>query len=103
MSASLQSYFLISSALFALGIFGLLMRRNLIAMLISLELVLNSASLNFIAINRFCLNDKSLGQVFAIFIVALAAAEVCIALSLVLWLYRKKEDVNIEKANELKG
>ena len=103
MSTSLQSYFLISSALFALGIFGLLMRRNLIAMLISLELVLNSASLNFVAINRFCLNDKSLGQVLAIFIVALAAAEVCIALSLVLWLYRKKESVNIEEAKELKG
>ena len=101
--ASLQSYLLISSALFALGIFGLLMRRNLIAMLIALELVLNSASLNFVAINKFCLADKSLGQVFVIFIVALAAAEVCIALSLVLWLYRKKESVNIEEADELKG
>ena len=102
-SASLDSYLLVSSALFSLGVFGLLMRRNLIAMLISLELVLNSASLNFVAINRFCLADKSLGQVFTIFIVALAAAEVCIALSLILWLYRKKESVNIEEANELKG
>lgn len=103
MSASLQSYLLVSSALFALGTFGLLMRRNLIAMLISLELILNSASLNFVAFNKFCLPDKSLGQVFAIFIVALAAAEVCIALSLVLWLYRKKESVNIEEAKELRG
>ena len=103
MSGSLQAYFVISSAMFALGVFGLLVRRNLIAMLISLELILNSASLNFVAINRFCLVDKSLGQVFTIFIVALAAAEVCIALSLVLWLYRKKESVNIEEAKELKG
>ena len=103
MSASLQSYLILSSALFAMGIFGLLMRRNLVAMLISLELVLNSASLNFVAINRFCLADKALGQVFVIFIVALAAAEVCIALSLILWLYRKKESVNIEDAKELKG
>ncbi len=100
---SLLSYFFISAALFSLGIFGLLMRRNLVAMLISLELVLNSASLNFVALNRFCLADKSLGQVFTIFIVALAAAEVCIALSLILWLYRKKETINVEEANELKG
>ena len=103
MSGSLQSYLFISTAMFSLGIFGLLMRRNLIAMLISLELILNSASLNFVAFNRFCLADKSLGQVFTIFVVALAAAEVCIALSLVLWLYRKKESVNIEDAKELKG
>ena len=102
-ASSLQSYLLISSALFALGVFGLLMRRNLIAMLISLELILNSASLNFVALNKFCFADKSLGQVFVIFIVALAAAEVCIALSLILWLYRKKETVNIEEAKELKG
>jgi len=102
-ASSLQSYFVISSALFALGIFGLLLRRNLIAMLIALELVLNSASLNFVAINKFCLPDKSLGQVFVIFIIALAAAEVCIGLSLILWLYRKKETINIEEAKELKG
>ncbi len=103
MSQSLQSYLFISSALFSLGVFGLLMRRNLVAMLISLELILNSASLNFVAINRFCLSDKSIGQVFVIFIVALAAAEVCIALSLALWFYRKQHSINIEDAKELKG
>jgi len=103
LSDSLQSYFFISAALLGLGVFGLLMRRNLVAMLISLELILNSASLNFVALNRFCLADKSLGQVFTVFIVALAAAEVCIALSLVLWLYRKKESINVEDANELKN
>lgn len=103
MSGSLHSYLLISSALFSLGVAGLLLRRNLVAMLISLELILNSASLNFVAFNKFCLPDKSLGQVFVIFIIALAAAEVCIGLSLILWLYRKKESVNIEDAKELKG
>ena len=103
LSGSLDSYFFISTALFSLGVLGLLMRRNLVAMLISLELILNSASLNFVALNRFCLPDKSLGQVFVVFIVALAAAEVCIALSLVLWLYRKNESINIEDAQEIKG
>ena len=103
MAESLSSYLLISSALFAFGIFGLLARRNLIAILISLELILNSASLNFMAFNKFTLQDKTTGQIFVIFIIALAAAEVCIALSLVLLLVRKNASVNIEDAKELKG
>ena len=102
-SQSLSSYLIISSALFSMGVFGLLMRRNLVAMLISLELILNSVNINFIAFNKFCLADKSLGQVIVIFVIALAAAEVCIGLSLILWLYRKKESINIEEARELEG
>lgn len=103
MSHSLSSYLFLSTALFAIGVFGLLTRRNLVAVLISLELILNSASLNFMAFNRFVFQDKSLGQVMVIFVIALAAAEVCIALSLVLWLFRKKGSINIEKAKDLRG
>lgn len=103
MSQSLQSYLLLSTALLSIGIFGLVSRRNLVAILISLELILNSASLNFLAFNKFCLVDKATGQVFAIFIIALAAAEVCIALSLILLLYRRQGSINVEQANELKG
>ena len=103
MSQSLSSYLLLSTALFSIGVFGVLTRRNLVAVLISLELILNSASLNFMAFNRFVFADKSLGQVFTIFIIALAAAEVCIALSLTLWLFRKKGSINIEKAKDLRG
>lgn len=103
MSQSLESYLLVSTALFSLGVFGLLARRNLIALLISLELILNSASLNFVAFNKFVLVDKSMGQIFSIFIIALAAAEVCIALSLVLLLYRKTASVNVDDAKKLKG
>lgn len=104
MSDSLHSYLLISTALFALGIFGLLSRRNMIALLISLELILNSASLNFVAFNRFVFaGDKTLGQVFSIFIIALAAAEVCVALTLILLLTRQNASVNVEDAKELRG
>ena len=103
MSGSLSSYLVISSALFSLGVFGVLMRRNLVAMLISLELILNSVNINLLAFNKFCLADKSLGQVIVIFVIALAAAEVCIGLSLILWLHRKKESINIEDAKELEG
>ena len=58
---SLQSYLWISTALLAIGVFGLLLRRNLVALLISLELVLNSASINFLAFNKFCITNKSVG------------------------------------------
>lgn len=102
-SQSLQTYLLVSTAMFSIGIFGLLARRNLVAILISLELILNSASINFLAFNKFCMPDKVTGQVFVVFIIALAAAEVCIALSLVLLLYRKKDSINVEEAKELKG
>lgn len=103
MSESLSSYLFLSTALFAFGVFGLLVRRNLIAILISLELILNSASLNFLAFNRFVFADKSVGQTFVIFIIALAAAEVCLGLSIILALSRKRDTVNIEEARELKG
>ena len=103
MSQSLQSYLLISSALFSMGLFGLLARRNLVAILISLELILNSASINFLAFNKFCIVDKTVGQVFVAFIIALAAAEVCIALSLILLLYKRQHSINIEEASNLKG
>ena len=100
---TLQNYLLISATLFSIGVFGVLVRRNLVGLLISLELILNSVSINFLAFNKFSLVDKSLGQVFTVFIIALAAAEVCIALSLILLLYRRNNSINIENANELKG
>ena len=102
MSESLHSYLLLSSAVFSMGVFGLLFRRNLVAVLISLELILNSASINFLAFNKFSMVDKAAGQVFVVFIIALAAAEVCIALSLILLLYRQNNSINIEDAKELK-
>ena len=103
MSQSLESYLLISSALFAIGVFGLLARRNLIAILISLELILNSANINFLAFNKFCFVNKAAGQAFAVFVIALAAAEVTIGLSLILLLYKKKDSISIDEAKELKG
>jgi NADH:ubiquinone oxidoreductase subunit K len=102
-SETLYPYLVVSSALLALGVYGLLTRRNLVAVLISLELILNSANVNFLAFNRFCLRDKAAGQSFAVFVIALAAAEVCIALSLILLLYRRKGSINAEAARDLRG
>ena len=102
-SDSLQSYLIISSLLFSAGVFGFLFRRNLVAILISLELVLNSASINFLAFNKYSLVNKAVGQVFVVFIIALAAAEVTIALSLVLLMHRRKNSINVEDAADLRG
>lgn len=103
MSQTLNSYLFISAALLSMGIYGLLARRNLIGMLIAIELILNAASLNFLAFNKFLSPDKALGQTFSIFIIGLAAAEVAIGLSIVLYLYRGLKTINIEEANRLKG
>lgn len=103
MSTQLSSYLIVSAALLALGLWGLLTRRNVIALLISLELILSAANLNFVAFSRFTLKDPAVGQIFAIFVIALAAAEVCVGLSIALLLARRTGSVMIDEAKELKG
>jgi NADH:ubiquinone oxidoreductase subunit K len=100
---SLNTYLIISAFLFSLGLFGVLQRRNLIGMLISVELMLNAANLNFMAFNRFLTPDPVVGQIIALFIMGLAAAEAAIGLSIILALFRKMHSVNIERAQKLKG
>ena len=100
---SLSTYLIISALLFSMGLLGVLQRRNLIGMLISVELMLNSANLNFMAFNRFLTPDPVTGQVIALFVMGLAAAEAAIGLSIILALYRKMHSINIERAQRLKG
>ena len=100
---SLSTYLIISALLFSLGLLGVLQRRNLIGMLISVELLLNAANLNFMAFNRFLNPDPVTGQVIALFVMGLAAAEAAIGLSIILALYRKMHSINIERAQKLKG
>lgn len=100
---SLSSYLIISASLFSLGLLGILQRRNLIAMLISVELLLNAANLNFMAYNKFLAPDPVTGQVITLFVMGLAAAEAAIGLSIILALYRKMHSINIEAAQKMKG
>lgn len=99
---SLQAYLFIALALFCIGLFGLLQRRSLIGMLISVELMLNAASINFLAFNRFLAPDPATGQIVVLFIMGIAAAEAAIALSLILALFRRLRSIDIEKATELR-
>lgn len=84
----LESYLLLALCLFALGLYGLVSRQGFISMLISVELILNAAGLNFVAFNTFLAPDKSLGQSFTLFVMGLAAAEAAICLSIVVAVYR---------------
>lgn len=100
---SLTTYLFIAALLFSIGIFGLFQRRTLIGMLIAIELMLNGASINFMAFNRFLAPDPTVGQIYTLFIMGIAAAETAIALSIILALFRTIRSINIERARELRG
>ena len=100
---SLTTYLFIAALLFSIGIFGLFQRRTLIGMLIAIELMLNGASINFMAFNRFLAPDPIVGQIYTLFIMGIAAAETAIALSIILALFRSIRSINIERARELRG
>lgn len=96
-------YLVLAAFLFAAGIYGMLRRRTLIGMLIAGELIFSAASLNMVALNRFFAPDPTVGQVFVLFIMALAAAEVSIALSIIIAVYRNYRSINSREVSELKG
>ena len=100
---TLDSYLIVAAALFSLGLLGMLQRRNLIGMLISLELMLNGANLNFMAFNRFLAPEPAVGQIVALFVMGLAAAEAAIGLSIILALFRRLHSINVERAQSLRG
>ncbi len=100
---NLTTYLLIAALLFGMGIYGLTTRRTLIGMLIAAELILAGASINFMAFNRFTAPDPVVGQVFTLFIMAIAAAEAAIGLSIVVAIYRNYKSIDTEDIVELKG
>jgi len=93
----------ISTIVFFAGIFGFFTRRNLITMLMSIELVLNSVNLNFIAFNKYLFPGKLEGLFFTVFIIAIAAAEAAVAIAIIINLYRTHQSINVEVAEEMKG
>jgi NADH-quinone oxidoreductase subunit K len=90
----------ISAALFFIGIYGFFTRRNLITLLMSIELILNSVNLNFVAFNKYLWPHRLDGVFFTLFIIAIAAAEAAVAIAIIINLYRRSIDV--ETAEELK-
>ena len=99
----LTTYLVIGALLFAFGVYGMVTRRTIIGMLISSELVLAAASTNFMAFNRFLAPDPAIGQIFALFIMAIAAAEAAIAVSITIAVYRNYQTIDAEDLVDLQG
>jgi len=100
---SLQSYLVIAAILFSMGIYGVITRKNAVAILMGIELILNSANINFIAFNRFGGLNTLDGHVFAIFVIVLAAAEAAVALAIIINLFKNIDSVDVSDADILKG
>ncbi len=96
-------YLTVAAFVLAVGVYGLIRRRTLIGMLISGELIFSAASLNIMAFNRFTVHDQAAGQIFVLFIMGLAAAEVAIALSIIVAVYRNYHSVKTRELSELNG
>src|SRR5947207_7218222 len=100
MHPGLNEILFISTALFFIGVYGFFTRRNLITILMSVELILNSVNLNFIAFNKYVWPEKLDGVFFTIFIIAIAAAEAAVAIAIIINLYRSHRSIDVEKAEE---
>src|SRR6266550_7506829 len=104
--ATLGDYLIVSGILFAIGFAGVMLRRNLIIILMSLELMLNAANLSLVAFSRFRIQPDGLpnyhAQVFVFFIITVAAAEVAVGLAIVVALYRARQTTHVEDINTLK-
>jgi NADH-quinone oxidoreductase subunit K len=101
LAVTTNHYLVLSFLLFTVGVFGVLVRRNMITVLMSIELVLNSVNLNFIAFS-YQLSDLT-GQIFAIFTITVAAGEAAVGLGILIALFRLRESTQLDSAVELKG
>jgi len=98
----LNHYLVVSCSLFFIGIYGFLTRRNLITMLMSVELILNSININFVAFNKFLFPHKLDGVFFVLFIITIAAAEAAVAIAIIINLYRNYHTIDVEEVTTMK-
>ncbi len=98
----IEHYLVLSAALFCLGLLGVLTRRNAINVLMGIELILNSANINLVAFSRYGIGNLQ-GQLFAVFVIVIAAAEAAVALAIVLTMYRLRRTPNLDEADILQG
>ena len=95
------NFLLLAAVIFCIGVYGVIARRNAVLVLMSIELILNSVNLNLVAFAL--MNGTSDGQVFALFVIAIAAAEVGVGLAMVLMVYRNRHSISLDELSEMKG
>ena len=98
----LEHFLIVSTIMFFVGVYGFLVRRNLITILMSIELMLNSVNINFVAFNRFLFPNQFQGHFFALLIIAVAAAEASVAIALIINIYRRFTDIDVEHVSKMK-
>jgi NADH:ubiquinone oxidoreductase subunit K len=98
----LEFYIIVATVMFFTGIYGFLTRRNLITILMSTELILNSVNINFLAFNRYLFPGKLDGHFFSLFVIAVAASEAAVAIAIIISIYRRFSNINVENVNELR-
>jgi len=96
-------YLLLAAALFCIGLFGVLARKNAVAVLMGVELMLNAVNINLIAFWRYTALNQLVGQAFAVFVITVAAAEAAVGVALFIAIYRLRSTVNVEELDEMKG
>jgi len=101
-SVPISAYLTLALILFCIGLYGALTKRNTIIVLISIELMLNAVNINLVAFSKYGANPSITGQVFALFAIAIAAAEAAVGLAILIALYRNRKTVNIDEMNTLK-
>ncbi|MEL7565021.1 MAG: NADH-quinone oxidoreductase subunit NuoK [Dehalobacterium sp.] len=99
---TLEHYLLLAAALFCIGLFGAVAKKNAVAVLMGIELILNSVNINLVAFNRFLAPSQLVGHVFAIFVIVVAAAEVAVGLAIVISIYRDKFSTEVDNLDWLK-
>ena len=99
---TLEHYLLLAAALFCIGLFGAVAKKNAVDVLMGIELMLNSVNINLVAFNRFLAPDYLVGHVFAIFVIVVAAAEVAVGLAIVISIYRDKFSTEVDNLDWLK-
>ena len=99
----MESYLILAALIFAIGICGVMLRRTLIGMMISGELILAAAALNFMTFSRFLAPDPTTGRIFTLFIMGIAAAEAAIGMSIFIAVYRNYKSVETERVSDLNG
>ena len=93
----MENYLVLSGIIFSLGVYGVLARRNAVLVLMSVELMLNAVSLNFVAFSAYLDPSKATGIIFAVFVIAVAAAEVGLALAIIIRLFRNRSTANVDE------
>jgi NADH:ubiquinone oxidoreductase subunit K len=99
---SITHILFVSTALFFIGMYGLFTRRNMITMLMAIELILNSVNINFVAFNKYLYPGKLDGVFFTLFIITIAAAEAAVAIAIIINLYRSHQSIDVDDASEMK-